>query len=260
MDSRQFQQAQGEPSQARQYSAEDRQIWSELVTQQDGLLQGQTPAEYQEGRELLGITADDVPSIPDLNDRLADLTGFQIKDMKSTSKPKEFFGLLAKRKFPVQSHVRPREEFYSVDWPDLFHEVYGHGPFLANPSYADFLEGFGAMGKSLDPSLYWQMFRLFWFTAEFGLIADDDGRKILGAGILSSIQEVKHLGHPSQTIKPFDLLTALRTPYEISFPQPHFYYIGSFSELSDMVSDGLEECLAEARALGDLTKEELLAS
>jgi len=45
---------------------------------------------------------------------------------------------------------------------------------------------------------------MHWFTVEFGLINNPEGRRIYGAGCLSSHKEVQHSLSDNVEVKPFD--------------------------------------------------------
>lgn len=148
----------------RSYSQEDKDVWAELFARQYSKVKDHVPDEFIMGIEKLELSSTSIPSIDALNELLLAQTGFQIIEVEEVSKPRAFFKYLSEGKFPVRSHVRPREEIESVDWPDLFHEVFGHAPFLCNQGYADFLRKFGEIGNSLEKESWWQLFRLSWHT------------------------------------------------------------------------------------------------
>ncbi|MBL7396124.1 phenylalanine 4-monooxygenase, partial [Escherichia coli] len=73
---------------------------------------------------------------------------------------------------------------------DVFHDVFGHVPMLADPVFADYLEAYGRGGnRALELGALKQLGRLYWYTVEFGLIREDDDLRIYGAGIVSSFAE-----------------------------------------------------------------------
>jgi phenylalanine-4-hydroxylase len=57
-----------------------------------------------------------------------------------------FFALLASCRFPVTDWIRSPEEFDCVVEPDVFHDLCGHGPLLFNPTFADYMQAYGAGG------------------------------------------------------------------------------------------------------------------
>jgi phenylalanine-4-hydroxylase len=66
--------------------------------------------------------------------------------------------------------------------PDIFHDVFGHVPLLANPVYADFMEAYGKGGqRAMALGQLKNLARLYWYTIEFGLMKSADGLRIFGA-------------------------------------------------------------------------------
>ena len=98
----------------------------------------------------------------------------------------------------------------------------------------------------------WHLFRIFWFTVEFGLINTAEGRRCFGAGIVSSPSEAKAaMEGKACEFRPFDLLSVLRTPYRIDIVQPIYYVIDSFSDLEAIVEEDIEGLILKAKSLGD---------
>ena len=96
------------------------------------------------------------------------------------------------------------------------------------------------------------MFRIFWFTVEFGLINTSKGRRCYGAGIVSSPNETRNaMETPGIEFRPFDLMTVLRTPYRIDIVQPIYYVIDSFAQLETIIEEDVAARITEAKALGD---------
>lgn len=95
------------------------------------------------------------------------------------------------------------------------------------------------------------MLRLYWFTVEFGLIKAEHGTVSYGGGILSSYEETIYAVESDEPERiPFDLITAMRTPYRIDQVQPIYFVIDSFHDLYDFMDDLLHTA-DEAIALGD---------
>ena len=139
-----------------------------------------------------------------------------------------------------------------IEEPDIFHEVFGHCPLLTNSAYADFIERFGAIAAALGKPYSWRLFRLFWFTVEFGMIHTQDGLRAYGAGIVSSPSEAAHAASGAAEMRRFDLIEVLRTPYRIDIVQPVYFAIDSFKELRRAIAGDLAGAIDRAKALGDL--------
>ena len=171
--------------------------------------------------------------------------------MPALISPQRFFGLLARRKFPVATFIRRRRDFDYLEEPDIFHEVFGHCPMLADPTFADLLEDFGRAAVTLGEAYHWPLQRLFWFTVEFGLIAEPKGTRIFGAGILSSPGETRHaIDSRRPERRPLDLVTLLRTPYRIDLYQSVYYVIQDVAQLRRLLNQDLRPAMAEAKAKG----------
>lgn len=78
--------------------------------------------------------------------------------------------------------------------------------------------------------------RMFWWTAEYGLIESDKGPRIYGAGLLSSLGESKSC--MSQEVKkiPFSLECVHQT-YDITKPQPQLFIAKNFDHLSSVLEE-----------------------
>lgn len=234
------------------YSAEDDAVWGELFDRQMAYLPGRMVPEYLDGLKRLGLTNQKVPQVRDIDARLGKLTGAGVEGVPAIIPPTQFFTLLSQRKFPIATFLRRREDMDYIEEPDLFHEVFGHCPLLTNSAYCDFIEGCGKLALSLGKPYYWPMFRLFWFTIEFGMIRTDDGLRAYGAGIASSPSEAHHAMSGEAEMLDFDLLTIFRTPYRIDIVQPAYFVIDSFEQLAGALDADIGAIIDKARELGDL--------
>ncbi|SLN45092.1 Phenylalanine-4-hydroxylase [Pseudoruegeria aquimaris] len=233
------------------YSPEEDAVWGELFTRQIAALQGKVVPDYLAGVHTLGLGPARVPQIREIDARLRAATGAGVEGVPAIIPPKQFFGLLSKRKFPVATFLRRREHMDYIEEPDLFHEVFGHCPLLTNPDYADFIEGFGRKALSLGKGYSWHLFRLFWFTVEFGMIRTPQGLRAYGAGIVSSPSELAHATGGQARMQPFELETVLRTPYRIDIVQPVYFVIEDFAQLAALLEVDFGAAIDAAKAKGD---------
>ena len=75
--------------------------------------------------------------------------------------------------------------------------------------------------------------RLYWYTAEFGLI-QEPGKplKAFGAGLMSSYSELQFAVESKDAHRvPFDIETVMRTGYEIDKFQRAYFVLPSFEAL-----------------------------
>jgi len=140
---------------------------------------------------------------------------------------------MANRRFVAGNFIRRADQLDYLKEPDVFHDVFGHVPMLADPVFADYLAAYGRGGQravGLDALKY--LARLYWYTVEFGLITEPQGLRIYGSGIVSSFAESRFaLDDPSPNRIAFDLKRVMRTEYRIDDFQQNYFVIPSFDEL-----------------------------
>lgn len=183
----------------------------------------------------LGVK-DRIPRFDELNERLHRATGWEIVAVPGLIPELPFFTLLANRKFPVTDWIRKPEEFDYIVEPDVFHDLFGHVPMLFDPTFADYVQRYGQGGiKAHELGAGEKLARLYWYTVEFGLIRQPDGLRAYGAGILSSVGELKHAVLSDEPRRlPLDLLRTMRTRYKIDTYQANYFVIDSFAQLFDL--------------------------
>jgi phenylalanine-4-hydroxylase len=233
------------------YSAEEDAVWGELFTRQMAFLKDRAAPAYFEGVERLGLNATHVPQIADVDARLNRLTGAGVEGVPAIIPPSQFFGLLSQRKFPVATFLRRREHMDYIEEPDIFHEVFGHCPPLTDPDFCAFIEKFGKLGVELGKPYSWRLFRLFWFTVEFGMIRTPEGLRAFGAGIVSSPSEAEHATSGRAEMLDFDPMTIFRTPYRIDIVQPVYFVIDSFAQIAEALDGDIAGMIDRAKAMGD---------
>ena len=234
------------------YTAEENAVWGELFTRQMRFLEGRIAPAFLQGVAKLGLDAAAVPQVVDVDARLARLTGAGVVGVPALIPPSQFFDLLSRRKFPVATFLRRREDIDYIEEPDIFHEVFGHCPMLTDPDFTAFVERFGRKAAALGKAYSWRLFRLFWFTVEFGMIRTADGLRGYGAGIASSPAEAAHATGGGAEMLDFDLLTVFRTPYRIDIVQPVYFVIDSLAQLAEALEADVGALIDEAKRLGDL--------
>ncbi len=97
--------------------------------------------------------------------------------------------------------------------------------------------------------------RLYWWTAEYGLVGRLDAPRIYGAGLLSSLGESAHCLTPAVLKLPLDL-TCADTEYDITRMQPQLFVARDFDQLFEVL-EAFEATLAWKRG-GDFGLEEAL--
>ncbi len=221
-----------EPAQ-RRYSAEDHRIWDELYARQMEVLPGRAASAFLAGLERLDLGRGGVPDFAALSAQLGALTGWSVVPVPMLIPDHVFFWHLANRRFPAGNFIRSRECFDYIQEPDVFHDVFGHVPMLADPVFADYMQEYGRAGwKAMRHNRLKALGALYWYTVEFGLILEPGGLRAYGAGILSGPSEaVFSLEAQSPNRIMLSVDRVMRTDYVIDDLQPSYFVIESFAEL-----------------------------
>jgi phenylalanine-4-hydroxylase len=224
------------------YSVEEHDRWGRLFQRQQDVTRGRVCSAALDAMTALDLSASGIPNMEQLSDRLEAITGWRIVPVAELVPDEVFFNHLANRRFPAGAFIRPESEFDYLQEPDIFHDIFGHVPMLANPVFANFMEAYGkGAQRAMRLGQLHNLARLYWYTVEFGLIREAGGLRIYGAGILSSPNEtVFALEDTSPNRVAFDLARIMRTKYIIDDFQQTYFVIDSFEGL-------LEACYKDFR-------------
>lgn len=234
------------------YTEAENDVWRRLYQRQLPIVQNRACAAFLRGLDILGFSQQEIPQLPDVNNKLKNCTGWMMSPVPALISARDFFELLAQKKFPAAMFIRTLDELDYVKEPDIFHELFGHCPMLTEPVYADFIHRYAQLVLTFAEEDWGLLQRLFWFTVEFGLIKTTDGLRVYGGGILSSISETPYclegIG-PMRVI--FEPIAVLRTPYRIDMKQSIYFVIEDFQQLYALISVHMREWLRKARELGE---------
>ncbi|HAQ66913.1 MAG TPA: phenylalanine 4-monooxygenase [Phycisphaerales bacterium] len=234
------------------YTAENQETWRVLYDRQMAYLANNASEVYLRGARSINLVRDHIPYLEgpqSVNTFLMPLTGWQSKAVPGYLPAKAFFACLARREFPTTIVIRSRESIDYLPEPDIFHDIFGHVPLHADPTFADFLQTYGKAAVSTDdPHHTERLARLFWFTVEFGLIREGGRNRLYGSGLISSPGESAHaLDSKDVDRRPFDLETVCNTSFEIDHYQPILYVLESFDQLRDAMNTYAQRLLDPAR-------------
>ncbi len=221
------------PQDWERFTPEEHATWDTLFARQAKLLPGRVSDAWAKGLDVLKLDRPGIPRYEELNERLLKATGWQVIAVPGLVPDDVFFDHMANRRFVAGNFIRRPDQLDYLEEPDVFHDVFGHVPMLADPVFGDYLAAYGRGGQralGLDALKY--LGRLYWYTVEFGLIAEPEGMRIYGSGIVSSYAESRFaLDDPSPNRIAFDLARVMRTEYRIDDFQQNYFVIPSFDEL-----------------------------
>ena len=221
------------PQDWEQFSADEHAVWDQLFARQASMLPGRACDAFMRGIDVLRLERPGIPDFRALNERLMAATGWQVVAVPGLVPDDVFFEHLANRRFVSGNFIRRADQLDYLQEPDVFHDVFGHVPMLADPVFADYMQAYGEGGlRSLGFGALAKLARLYWYTVEFGLVREGGGLRIYGAGIVSSYGEsIFALEDASPHRIAFDLERVMRTAYRIDDYQQNYFVIESFEQL-----------------------------
>jgi phenylalanine-4-hydroxylase len=243
------------------FSADEHAMWDRLFARQSDMLPGRAAEAFLRGLDVLKLSKPGIPDYVELNARLMDATGWQVVAVPGLVPDAVFFDHLANRRFPAGNFIRRPDQLDYLQEPDVFHDVFGHVPMLADSVFADYMVAYGQGGlRSLGFGALHKLARLYWYTVEFGLIEEAGGLRIYGAGIVSSYGEsVFALDDASPNRLRFDLTRVMRTEYRIDDYQQNYFVIPSLEDLLRVtVETDFAPLYARLKALDDIAIADIL--
>ena len=243
------------------YSSAEHAMWDRLFERQVKMLPGRVAPEFLDGLDILRLSKPGIPDFEELSDRLMKATGWQVVAVPGLVPDDIFFDHLANRRFVSGNFIRTPQQLDYLQEPDVFHDVFGHVPLLANPVFADYMQAYGEGGlRAKDHGAIDKLARLYWYTVEFGLMRTSEGLRIYGAGIVSSYGEsIIALDDASPNRIGFDLRRLMRTQYRIDDYQQSYFVIDSFEDLLDQtLNTDFAPLYAELDGGEDISPESIL--
>lgn len=209
------------------YTEEETQTWSTIFEHLTELYKKHACNEFNENFDLLtkycSYRSGNIPQLDDISQFLKARTGFTIRPVAGYLSARDFLAGLAFRVFHCTQYIRHSSDPFYTPEPDCCHELLGHCPLLADRSFAQFSQELGLASLGANDDEVDKLATCYFFTIEFGLCNQDNELKVYGAGLLSSIAELKHAVSDSAHIMPFDpVVTCQATPIITAFQEAYF--------------------------------------
>lgn len=134
--------------------------------------------------------------------------------------PRDFLAGLAFRVFHCTQYIRHSSDPFYTPEPDCCHELLGHMPLLACPSFAQFSQEIGLASLGTNDE-------------ELQKIATKGQLRVYGAGLLSSISELRHSLSAEAEVYPFDPEEVSTVECLVTTFQKQYYFTDTFEEAKE---------------------------
>jgi phenylalanine-4-hydroxylase len=173
------------------FSDEQHTIWADLFAgiHQSYLLE-HLCQEWKHGLALLELDPLQIPSVADLNEHITPRTGWRIeRTVVRYTLADDWYKKFAQRTFLITDYLRTRDQIEFTPEPDMFHDIFGHLPYLTMEFYARIEDKFAPAYLKATQEEREVIKRLAWYSTEFGLVIENNRFKVFGAGIISGRAE-----------------------------------------------------------------------
>ena len=220
-----------------EWSDEDHEIWNMLYSRQWPRIKERACRWYQEGHELLGLTAEGIPTGEDLDEIFQERIDWELVSTDiQYSDGQSWFEHLVERKFLITEYIRDKDSLDYTPLPDIFHDIFGHLPMQIHKRYADLTIEYAHLILECPPDVRAGLGSIWWHTIEFGLIKEEGEIKAFGTGLMSSYGEFDHAFGDNLIRRPFNPLDIAQHE-----PSPHemheiLWVMEDFEQLEEFVA------------------------
>ncbi|HET9907003.1 MAG TPA: hypothetical protein VFQ23_10190, partial [Anaerolineales bacterium] len=147
--------------------------------------------QFIHGLKFLQLDPLHIPTVAHLNEQIQTRTGWRIeRTVVRYTLADDWYAKFAQRTFLITDYLRTRDQMEFTPEPDMFHDIFGHLPYLTQEFYARIEDKFAPAYLKATQEEREVIKRLAWYSTEFGLIMEDNRIKVFGAGTISGRAEL----------------------------------------------------------------------
>lgn len=220
------------------FTKEDNAVWAKLYHKQRPMVEQYAHSMYLQGFDMLDFPAQQIPDFEALDKLFQARVGWELVSTNvQYSSDKEWFEALAERDFLITEYVRSLDALDYTPLPDIWHDSFGHLPFLVHQLYADYLQKFSEVMNQFTPEQRTGLASIWWYSIEFGLMMENGKMKAFGAGLMSSYEEMRRAFSGEVDIIPFDMSMVTHIPASPHEMHNKLFLYESFEQLDAILDE-----------------------
>lgn len=217
------------------YTTEEHAVWESVWKALDPLYPTRVANEIRELQAFLPLDKTQIPQLRALNSQLENAAGFRMEPVAGLVNARTFMRYLGERVFLSTQYIRHHSRPFYTPEPDVVHEIVGHAATLVHPGIAEVNRLLGLAADVANDDEMDRIGNIYWYTMEFGLVAENGQPKAYGAGLLSSVGELENFDK-DVTLRPWDLEVIATTPFDPTQYQTQLFVAPSFTQMLVEVS------------------------
>ena len=174
------------------FSEDQHAIWADLFAgiHRSYLLE-HICREFIHGLDLLQLDPLRIPTVAYLNQQIQPRSGWRIeRTVVRYTLADDWYAKFAQRIFLITDYLRTRDQMEFTPEPDMFHDIFGHLPYLTQEFSARIEDKFAPAYLKATQEEREVIKRLAWYSTEFGLVMEVNRFKVFGAGTISGRAEL----------------------------------------------------------------------
>jgi phenylalanine-4-hydroxylase len=220
----------GTPVPEAPYTEEENDVWRTVWASLAPAHQKHACREILELQEVFPMPRDRIPQLEALNPTLYAAAGFRMAPVAGLVSPRTFMQYLGRRIFLSTQYIRHVSRPFYTPEPDVVHELVGHAATLAHPGIAELNRLLGEAAQVASDEQMHAIDRVYWYTMEFGVVAQSGGTRAFGAGLLSSVGELTEYERHAE-LQEWNLEKMAQTPFDPTQYQRVLFVAPSFTRL-----------------------------
>ena len=212
------------------YIEEEHQVWQTVWEALAPLHEARVCEEVLALQAFLPLDHGEIPQLRALNPALESAAGFRMEPVAGLVTPRTFMRYLGRRVFLSTQYIRHHSRPLYTPEPDVVHELVGHAATLVHPGIAEVNRLLGLAADVANDTEMERIDRVYWYTMEFGVVAQGGTVKAFGAGLLSSVGELGEFDTHAE-LKDWSLTEMSHTPFDPTQYQSTLFVAPSFTHL-----------------------------